>query len=205
MSKSLKNFVTIQDALKQYSANQIRLVFLIHAWDSVLDYKEESLKRVVVLEQTFQKFFLGSRSLIQEQMTHPIPFDGNHNFHDVEKDLLKEFLECQTLVHVALCDSFDTPTVISHLAQLVSQTNVYMSNKARDGGGAKVNAMLLERVAQWITKILGVFGMSVEQTGLKIGFSLTTSTPTGDVRLLFWVEGTNDERRRRCCCRIYRF
>jgi len=177
MSKSLKNFITIQDALKQYTANQIRLVFLIHSWDSLLDYKDESLKRAIGLEQTFQKFFLGCRSLIQEQLAHPIPFSGEHNFHDAEKELLANLLETQTAVHAALCDSFDTPTVMNQLSSLVSQANVYMSNKARDVlGTAKVNVMLLERVGQWITKMLGVFGVSVEQTGLRIGFSTFSAT-----------------------------
>ena len=43
MSKSLKNFVTIQEALKKYSATEIRLMFLLHPWDAVLDFKEASL------------------------------------------------------------------------------------------------------------------------------------------------------------------
>ncbi|VDD92362.1 unnamed protein product [Enterobius vermicularis] len=39
MSKSLKNFVTIQEALKQYTARQLRILFLMHNWADVLDYK----------------------------------------------------------------------------------------------------------------------------------------------------------------------
>lgn len=43
MSKSLKNFVTIEEALKKYTASQIRIMFLLHQWDSVLDFKESAM------------------------------------------------------------------------------------------------------------------------------------------------------------------
>ena len=43
MSKSLKNFVSIKDALEKYSASQIRIMFLMHQWDSTLDFKEQSM------------------------------------------------------------------------------------------------------------------------------------------------------------------
>uniref|UniRef100_A0A0K0D175 Cysteine--tRNA ligase, cytoplasmic n=1 Tax=Angiostrongylus cantonensis TaxID=6313 RepID=A0A0K0D175_ANGCA len=38
MSKSLKNFITIREALQQYSARQLRLLFLMHNWADVLDF-----------------------------------------------------------------------------------------------------------------------------------------------------------------------
>lgn len=43
MSKSLKNFITIREALEKYSASQIRIMFLMHNWDSTLDFKHSSL------------------------------------------------------------------------------------------------------------------------------------------------------------------
>ena len=43
MSKSLKNFITIKDALKRHSARQLRLVFLMHAWKDTLDYSEQTM------------------------------------------------------------------------------------------------------------------------------------------------------------------
>ena len=38
MSKSLKNFISINDALKQHSAAQLRVAFLLHQWKDTLDY-----------------------------------------------------------------------------------------------------------------------------------------------------------------------
>ncbi len=38
MSKSLKNFITIREALEKYTSRQIRLLFLMHHWHHQLDY-----------------------------------------------------------------------------------------------------------------------------------------------------------------------
>jgi cysteinyl-tRNA synthetase len=35
MSKSLKNFITIKEALQKYTSRQLRMLFVIHAWDKV--------------------------------------------------------------------------------------------------------------------------------------------------------------------------
>ena len=34
MSKSLKNFITIRQTLEQFTANQIRMCFLLHKWNT---------------------------------------------------------------------------------------------------------------------------------------------------------------------------
>merc|ERR1712076_299491 len=44
MSKSLKNFISIQEVLQKVSASQLRLVFLLHAWKDTLDYSDNTLE-----------------------------------------------------------------------------------------------------------------------------------------------------------------
>lgn len=51
MSKSLKNFVTIQDALEKYSARQLRLAFLLHSWKDTLDYSDNTMNIAVQYEK----------------------------------------------------------------------------------------------------------------------------------------------------------
>lgn len=51
MSKSLKNFVTIQDALKKHSARQLRLAFLLHSWKDTLDYSDNTMDMAVQYER----------------------------------------------------------------------------------------------------------------------------------------------------------
>lgn len=69
MSKSLKNFVTIKDALKAYSARQLRFAFLLHKWNDTLDYSENMMKMAITYEklfyviQTNSSFVISTREL----------------------------------------------------------------------------------------------------------------------------------------------
>ena len=40
MSKSLKNFITIDEILQRYTARQLRLAFLTQLWNSKVDFSE---------------------------------------------------------------------------------------------------------------------------------------------------------------------
>lgn len=51
MSKSLKNFITIKEALKDNSARQIRIAFLLHSWKDTLDYSPSVMEGAVQLEK----------------------------------------------------------------------------------------------------------------------------------------------------------
>ena len=53
MSKSLKNFITIKEALSRYSSRQLRLAFLLHAWHATLDYSETTMAEALQMERSF--------------------------------------------------------------------------------------------------------------------------------------------------------
>lgn len=53
MSKSLKNFVSIQDALSKYTARQLRFAFLLHAWRDTLDYSQNTMEVALQYEKIF--------------------------------------------------------------------------------------------------------------------------------------------------------
>lgn len=52
MSKSLKNFITINDALKKHSWRQLRLAFLLHAWNATLDYGDTTMREALAFEKS---------------------------------------------------------------------------------------------------------------------------------------------------------
>ena len=58
MSKSLKNFIMIKAILEKYNARQIRFVFLLHHWSSLMNYSEENTwPEAVAKEKAFNEFF----------------------------------------------------------------------------------------------------------------------------------------------------
>lgn len=53
MSKSLKNFITIQEALSKYTARQLRFAFLLHSWRDTLDYSVNTMEISIQYEKLF--------------------------------------------------------------------------------------------------------------------------------------------------------
>lgn len=154
MSKSLKNFITIGEALKKYSARQLRLAFSSAQWNSQLDFKEVLLVEVKSLEQSFNNFFRNARAL-KADLAHREDM-GQHvskKLGDKEKSLLTELAAFQDKVHNAFCDNLSTPVALKFLSELVTKANLYISS-----AGSDIRIEPLLEVVRYITKILEVIG-----------------------------------------------
>lgn len=53
MSKSLKNFITISEALQRHTARQLRIGFLLHGWKETLDYSDNTMEMAMQTEKLF--------------------------------------------------------------------------------------------------------------------------------------------------------
>ncbi|ORY76907.1 tRNA synthetases class I (C) catalytic domain-domain-containing protein [Leucosporidium creatinivorum] len=154
MSKSLKNFVTIDDALLKYSARQLRFSFLLQTWNAKLDFKESAMQEVRAAETLLNNFFAIVNALAAEAKADSVASDGQHHFNQPELDLLDKLEQAQLAFRVALCDSFDTPKGLQIILDLVSATNVYLAR-----GRAEVNISSVVAVADWVTRMLRMFGL----------------------------------------------
>ncbi len=77
-------------------------------------------------------------------------------------------------MHKALCDSFNTPQVLTELRELVSAANTYMSEKTK--AASFLNIQLLVKVAQYVNKIMNTFGVGVNASEQQFGWSAVTSS-----------------------------
>ncbi|KAH9985349.1 tRNA synthetases class I (C) catalytic domain-containing protein [Russula vinacea] len=149
MSKSLKNFITIDEMLQKHSARQLRLAFLTQLWSSKMDFSES-----LMTGEVKSNFFTLAKALInQAQSEQGIP-DGNHQHHGPERALTDELYQAQDRFREALCDSFDTPSAVNVLRDLVSRTNVYISSRANE-----LDVKVVERIARWVGNMLRMFGL----------------------------------------------
>lgn len=161
MSKSLKNFITIKDALQKHSARQLRLAFLLHSWKDTLDYSSNTMESALQYERFLNEFFLNVKDLLRA------PVDAAGQFEKWEEEeavLSHSFYDKKAAVHKALCDNVDTRTVMEELRALVSQCNLYMA--ARKAAKRRPNRGLLQSVAQYLTHLLKVFGAIEEESSL---------------------------------------
>lgn len=116
MSKSLKNFISIREALEKYTMVQIRIMFLSHNWDSTLDFKESSLQDAKDFENRLNNFFTNVKAEINRLDQQPPEFTGKHDFGHAEKALSDLYVfgcstgGCQLLITFSFTLKFASET-----------------------------------------------------------------------------------------------
>ena len=169
MSKSLKNFISIQEVLAKHSARQVRLAFLLHSWKDTLDYSDNTMELVRGYEKTVNEFFLSVKHFMRT-----CPGTGVAAFAKWGPDevaLQGRLEKAEEGVHVAMCDNIDTREVLMTLRELVVASNAYIE-KTRVGEPG-VNRQLLKNVASYITRIFDILGLIAKEES--VGFPTSAS------------------------------
>lgn len=165
MSKSLKNFITVEEALELYTARQLRLVFAFGNWDKPIDFKDTLISEVKAYELTLLKFFTNIRAL-NSDYKHSVS-EGVHilkKLGDTEKQLLKELAAAQSEVHAAFCDNLLTPLVLRSISDLVSKTNTYIQSTVTGSVSLRIEPLIA--ITNWIVKILDILGFEARSDKL---------------------------------------
>ncbi|XP_047219166.1 cysteine--tRNA ligase, cytoplasmic isoform X2 [Girardinichthys multiradiatus] len=153
MSKSLKNFITIKDALAKNTARQLRLAFLMHSWKDTLDYSSNTMESAVQYEKFMNEFFLNVKDILRA----PTDLTGRfEKWEAAEVELNNSFYNRKSAVHKALCDNVDTRTAVEEMRVLVSHSNSYIAG--RKSSKLRPNRLLLESIATYLTNMLKIFG-----------------------------------------------
>ncbi|XP_008295614.1 cysteine--tRNA ligase, cytoplasmic isoform X1 [Stegastes partitus] len=153
MSKSLKNFITIKDALAKNTARQLRLAFLMHSWKDTLDYSPNTMESAVQYEKFMNEFFLNVKDILRA----PTDITGQfEKWEEAEVELNNCFYDRKAAVHEALCDNIDTRTAMEEMRVLVGQSNTYIAS--RKSAKLRPNRMLMESIATYLTSMLKIFG-----------------------------------------------
>ncbi|KAF4974712.1 hypothetical protein FZEAL_8421 [Fusarium zealandicum] len=170
MSKSLKNFQTIQDALAtNYSSRGMRIVFLMGRWSDGVEISPDMRLQADNWEATISNFFINVKALLAEAgilsgvKSLSVSADGKP-----AEGLLAELEQAKQEFEAALTNSFDTPRAMSVILKLVNTANVHL----RDNKEADLTA--LESIACWITKVVGIFGLDANATAPYDGLGWAT-------------------------------
>ncbi|BFU18438.1 cysteine--tRNA ligase, putative [Entamoeba histolytica HM-1:IMSS-B] len=168
MSKSLKNFITIKQALEKYSARQLRILFLMQSWDAVINFSDSALDEAISKEKTIVEFFATMHSALNAPLKGS-PLDAK------DRDFLTTLETRRKGIHTALCNNFDTATAMNHLFALIRKCNEYLSSTS--------STLLLRSALYYIQKMLKVFGIEEKQVS-----SSSDNAPLLDTWCLFRTE-----------------
>ena len=151
MSKSLKNYKTVADVLKEHSAREMRLLFLSHHWDTTLNFDHDtSFIETAEKDRTFHQFNLNAQVFLRTGLG----LDKSQKFDEEEKNFNQDLIRIRSLIHDHLCNNIDTPRVMEDLLQLVKNMNIYFRR-----GEAGVKQILVKSYHQYIFSLLSLFGL----------------------------------------------
>ncbi|CAL8101459.1 unnamed protein product [Calicophoron daubneyi] len=158
MSKSLKNFITIRDALKQYSSRRIRLTFLLHSWRETMDYSPDTLNEAISYEKGVIDFLYNASSL--HLMAVENSSQSPPRALPAEKSLMPQLMRVQLEIYNALCDSCDTRRALTILKDFITLSDQYALNQVCPGVSLLQLSNEVYIAACFVLRLLRVFGVA---------------------------------------------
>jgi cysteinyl-tRNA synthetase len=192
MSKSLKNFTSIRDALTPgedgtpaWTSRMVRIVLLLGSWKDGVEITEGLVSIAKGWEEKITNFFLKAvdieRSSNITANKQPSPSDP----------LYIALEQAKKETDAALCDSFNTPLVMQSISNLVTEANSAISSDPN------IDPASILSIAHWITRMVTTFGIngSALPDTTTIGWEGVT-IPTPAQPVIYGLSQIRDEVRR---------
>jgi cysteinyl-tRNA synthetase len=129
MSKSLGNFLTIKDALKNYRPEVIRLFMLTTHYSSPVDYSDEAIQAA---EAGWERLYGAVRLTRSMMNSAPSADDGNR--------FLSRLEQTRNNFKAVMDDDFNAPKAVAVLQELTREVNILLNS------GAPVGKAVLEAI-----------------------------------------------------------
>lgn len=158
MSKSLGNFITLKEILKNHAPRAIRLLMAQCHYRSQLNYTKKSVEDGERALERLDNFILKIQSLMEN------PLSDNHN-----ESLAKLIKNTKLSFEEAMDNDFDSPTGMAVVFQFVSDVNKFIQSKEIDKENIEEIYELL-KVVDSIFKILKLETIKKDETILDKDF-----------------------------------
>lgn len=156
MSKSLKNFTTIREALnrKEWTPRSLRIVFLLGGWKDGVEITDDLVNSGNSWEDKVNNFFI--------KMKDPAVLQQGSGTDTI---FAADLEAAKAAVHSQLCDSFNTADAMHSISELITKYN--------SADKATLNPKDVEAAARWVTSLVNVFGLNGSATAdsTEIGWS----------------------------------
>ncbi|PGH16336.1 cysteine-tRNA ligase [Helicocarpus griseus UAMH5409] len=145
MSKSLKNFTTIREALDKgdWTPRSLRIVFLLGGWKDGIEITEDLVKAGNAWEEKTNNFFIKTKDAVAQT-------DASSDSTD--DSLATALKSAQDAVHQSLCDSFNTAGAMYAISELISKYNI--------ADKSTLPIKDVQAAAIWVTSMVNIFGLN---------------------------------------------
>lgn len=144
MSKSLKNFTTIREALerREWTPRSLRIVFLLGGWKDGVEITDDLVNAGNSWEDKLNNFFI--------RVKDPAGLQGNTSSSD---SALADALEAaKSAANEQLSDSFNTPGLMGTISELITKYN--------SADKSTLNPKDVEASARWVTFLVNMLGLN---------------------------------------------
>lgn len=148
MSKSLKNFITIREALEKYDAEVLRLLYISTHYRSPIDFEDS------MLDQAKSK--LDSFYNTLDNVKHRVI---DKRFDTEEKILLDDLQKIKAKFIDAMNDDFNTPLALTHLSEISKEVNKLIDSKG------SISRELSEAILSLFKELGGTLGILEKEVG----------------------------------------
>ncbi len=143
MSKSLGNFITIQDALKKYSSDDLKLFFLSSHYASPVDFTKKKIDDAEKM-----------RERIEECLNRIFPITINYPKAELKnRDFI---LRIKEDFDSSMDDDFNTPRALSCILDLIKEINKFIDKHTRDSDYIGVIENAEFYIRQWSQVVFGL-------------------------------------------------
>jgi cysteinyl-tRNA synthetase len=151
MSKSLGNFFTIKDILKEFDPEVLRYFLLTTHYRSPLDFSRDNL---IEAERALDRIY----TALDELLTYR-PVKKSKNLTEDVKKLEAGFIEGFTR---SMDDDFNTPSALAHLFEFIKSLNIIISNKP-DEESFTILESVVKKVRKICLDVLGIIQKEPEE------------------------------------------
>jgi cysteinyl-tRNA synthetase len=148
MSKSLKNFLTIRDVLKDYHYEVIRLFLLSSHYRSPVDFSHQNL---IETKTGLDRFY----SVLADLENNDLFADTSDGIDD--EKLMKELDSLSDKFKEAMDDDFNTAAAVGHLYSLTRSLNTVIDAAKKNKG--KMSPLIAEKAKKVFSEVGKVFGL----------------------------------------------
>lgn len=145
MSKSLKNFITIKNILKDYNSNQLRMLFLMNKYNQPMNFSEDRLNQISEMLSTFMNLI----STYENNNEF-----NNEKYSNDDLSLLEKISKINYSIDDSLLDDFNTVDAINKLYHIVKLINIYVREK--------YNIYVVKKGVSLVKKYLLLLGLKID-------------------------------------------
>lgn len=146
MSKSEKNFISVDQLLEKYSSNQLRIFFLQYPWKTSINFEWHSMEAALLIDLTISRF-------LSQKMNTPAVCYFKLSKKQIE--MQKEFNDYKLTIDKAFKNNLEYHVAFSVLLNLITMTNKYLCSQ-------RLDTTVLE-IQSYVHDIISLFGLDYHQ------------------------------------------